>query len=66
MNENLFSIRLTESDSHVRQMCSLFFTEIENLKRTEILNIRLDKLPPNSYRKIEGDELKNFLNSLGL
>lgn len=66
MRENLFSIRLTDSDSHVRQMCSIFFTEIETLTRTEILNIRLEKLPPNSYRKIEGDELRIFLSSLGL
>ncbi len=66
MNENLFSIRLTDSDSHVRQMCSLFFVEIENLTRTGILNIRLEKLPPNSYRKIEGSNLKEFLGSLGL
>lgn len=66
MRENLFSIRLADSDSHVRQMCSLFFAEIENLTRTEILNIRLEKLPPNSYRKIEGEELKEFLGSLGL
>ncbi len=66
MRENLFSIRVTENDSRVRQMCSLFFAEIENLTRTEVLNIRLEKLPPNSYRRIEGDELEVFLSSLGL
>jgi pseudouridine synthase len=66
MRDNLFSIRVTENDSRVRQMCSLFFAEIENLTRTEVLNIRLEKLPPNSYRKIEGEELKVFLTSLGL
>jgi 16S rRNA U516 pseudouridylate synthase RsuA-like enzyme len=66
MRENQFAIRVAETDARVRQMTSLFFAEAESITRTEMLNIRLEKLPPNSYRKIEGDELKEFLNKLGL
>lgn len=66
MRENQFAIRVAETDTRVRQMTSLFFAEVESIVRTEILNIRLEKLPPNSYRKIEGDELKTFLKGLGL
>ncbi len=66
MRENQFAIRVAETDARVRQMTSLFFAEVESIVRTEILNIRLGKLPPNSYRKIEGDELKEFLKGLGL
>jgi pseudouridine synthase len=66
MSDSLFSIRVAETDSRVRQMVSLFFAEVENITRTEILNIKLDTLPPNSYRVIEGDELKEFLHYLGL
>lgn len=66
MNDSLFSIRVAETDGRVRQMTSLFFADVESITRTEMMNIKLGKLAPNSYRKIEGDELKEFLQSLGL
>lgn len=50
----------------LREMCSMFGAEIESLTRTRILNISLGRLPFNSYRTIEGDELKTFLAGLGL
>jgi len=64
--DNLFTVRLTDSGSHLRQMCSMFFAEIESMKRTQIMNITLGKLTPNAFRKIEGEELTGFLRALGL
>jgi len=64
--DNLFTVRLTDSGSHLRQMCSMFFAEIESMKRTAIMNITLGKLTPNAFRKIEGEELTGFLRALGL
>ena len=66
LGDNLFTVRLTDSGSHLRQMCSMFFAEIESLKRTQIMNITLGKLQPNAFRKIEGEELTGFLRALGL
>jgi pseudouridine synthase len=66
INDHLFTVRLTDSGSHLRQMCSVFFAEIESLKRTQIINITLGKLPSNAFRKIEGEELAGFLRALGL
>ncbi len=61
-----FTIRFTGNNNPIRQMCSLLFTELDNLKRTRILNIELGKLASNSFRKIEDQELDTFLRSLGL
>ena len=66
ISDNLCTVRLTDSGSHLRQMCSMFFAEIESLKRTQIMNITLGKLTPNAFRKIEGEELTGFLRALGL
>jgi hypothetical protein len=30
------------------------------------MNIKIDKLKPNQYRKLAGDELKDFLKELGV
>jgi len=64
--DNLFTVRLTDSGSHLRQMCSMFFAEIESMKRTQIMNVTLGKLTPNAFRRIEGEELTGFLRALGL
>jgi 23S rRNA pseudouridine2604 synthase len=67
LDDNKFSITLYEGKHHqIRRMCSALFAEVKDLKRTRIMNIKLDKLAPGSYRKIEGAELENFLKSLGL
>jgi 23S rRNA pseudouridine2604 synthase len=66
INDSLFALRITDSGSHIRQMCSMFFAEIESMKRTQILNITLGKLASNTFRKIEDEELVGFLKSLGL
>lgn len=67
LSDNKFSVILTEGKKHqIRRMCSALFAEVEDLKRTRIMNIELGKLKPNQYRKIEGEELQTFLKSLGL
>lgn len=79
LGEKKFSVILTEGKKHqIRRMCSALFAEVEDLERIRIMNIELGppapdgtggragKLAPNQQRKIEGEELKTFLKSLGL
>ncbi len=67
LNDKKFSITLSEGKKHqIRRMCSALFSEVEDLQRVRIMNIELGKLGSNQYRKIEGEELKIFLKSLGL
>jgi pseudouridine synthase len=65
--ENIFSITLTEGKKHqIRRMVSAMKNEVEDLKRSRVMNIRLGKLPPGAFRAIEGEELAEFLKSLGM
>jgi len=67
INENTFSIVISEGQKHqIRRMCDALTLPIESLKRIRIMNIKLDTLKQNSYRKIEKKELEDFLKSLGL
>jgi 23S rRNA pseudouridine2604 synthase len=67
INDNSFSITISEGQKHqIRRMCDALTIPIESLKRVRIMNIRLGQLKSNMYRKIEGDELKEFLKSLSL
>ena len=67
INENTFRIILTEGKKHqIRRMCSALFQEVADLKRERIMNIKLGNLAPNGTRKIRGNELGVFLESLGL
>jgi 23S rRNA pseudouridine2604 synthase len=66
-NEKTFRIILTEGKKHqIRRMCVALGWQIQILKRVRILNINLEKLKPNQYRKIAGGELEKFLKELGL
>jgi 23S rRNA pseudouridine2604 synthase len=66
-NDKKFTIILTEGKKHqIRRMCAALGFQIQSLKRVRIMNIRLDKLKPNQYRKIAGPELKDFLKALGV
>lgn len=65
-NERLCIIHTTDNGNHIREMCSKFFAEIKDMKRTRFLNINLGAVAPNSYRKIEDEELIAFLRMLGL
>ncbi len=63
---NLCIVSINDPKNRIRQICSLFGAEIANLTRTGILNIQLGSITPNSFRKIEGEELAIFLKKLGL
>jgi 23S rRNA pseudouridine2604 synthase len=67
INDTSFSITISEGQKHqIRRMCDALTLPIESLKRVRIMNIRLGQLKSNMYRKIEGEELKEFLKSLSL
>ena len=66
-NENRFSLTLTEGKKHqIRRMCAALGYQVQSLRRKRIMNVNLDKLKPNQYRKIQGDELKDFLKELNI
>ncbi len=65
VNDHIFKIILTEGKKHqIRRMCSALFQEIEDLKRTRVMNINLGSLKSNGFRKIEGKELSTFLDQV--
>ena len=67
INKRMFKVILTEGKKHqIRRMCVALFQEVEDLKRTRIMNIRLNDTTDGKYRNIEGEELKKFLTSLDL
>jgi len=67
LDEHRFAIILTEGKHHqIRRMCDVMHTTIESLTRTRVMNITLGNLSEGASRKIEGEELKTFLQSLGL
>jgi 23S rRNA pseudouridine2604 synthase len=66
-NDKKFTIILTEGKKHqIRRMCAALGFQIKSLKRVRIMSIKLDKLKPNQYRKLAGEELKTFLKDLGM
>ncbi len=65
VNNFTFKVILTEGKKHqIRRMCSALFQEVADLKRIRFMNIKLDTLKPNAFRKIEGEELATFLNPI--
>ncbi len=66
-NDKRFKIILTEGKKHqIRRMCAALGYQVQALKRVRIANIKIDKLKPNQYRKLQGEELKKFLAELGV
>jgi len=66
-NTKRFNIVITEGKKHqIRRMCAALGYQIDTLKRVQIMNIELGSLKPNQYRKIGGNELKEFLKKLGM
>lgn len=47
----------------IRRMCEYFGYEVEKLKRTRIMHLKLD-LPPGQFRDLEADELKRLFESI--
>jgi len=67
ISENSFSIILTEGKKHqIRRMCTNFGFEAVDLKRVRIMNVKLGTLSAGQKREIKGEELKEFLNKLGI
>jgi 23S rRNA pseudouridine2604 synthase len=66
-NEQKFNITLTEGKKHqIRRMCAALGYQVKNLKRVRIANIELKNIKPNQYRKIVGEELAEFLSTIGV
>ena len=67
LGEKSFAVTLTEGKKHqVRRMVVAMHNEVEDLKRSRVLNIKIGKLNAGEFRPIEGEELKEFLKALGL
>lgn len=67
VNDTTFRVTLTEGKKHqIRRMCVALFQEVSDLKRVRVMNIELGKLAPGTHREIKGEELRVFLQSLGL
>jgi len=67
IDEKTFSISISEGQKHqIRRMCDALTLHIDSLKRVRIMNIKLGNLKSNMFRKIEGEELKEFFRSLSL
>jgi len=63
INSHTFSIILTQGlNRQIRRMCEYLNYEVQTLKRTRIMNIKLD-VPVGNYRELSIEEL-NTLNNL--
>ena len=67
LHEKSARITLTEGKTHqIRRMIVALFNEVTSLRRVSIMNIKIGSLATGAYRKIEGEELQEFLKSLDL
>lgn len=67
IDDKKFSITLTEGKNRqIRRMTEKLGYTVRDLKRIRVQNIKLGDVQLNSFRKIQGDELNLFLNSIGL
>ncbi len=67
LGNSKFSIILSEGKKHqIRRMCDSLGNAVTSLRRTRIVNVRLDNLKPGAHRAINGKELETFLSSLGI
>lgn len=62
-----FSIILTEGKKRqIRRMCERLERKVQDLKRIRIMNINLEKIKSGEARKINGQELKDLLENIGI
>ena len=62
-----FSMILTEGKKRqIRRMCEKLDHHVIDLRRVRIMNIKIGDLTAGKYRKIEGIELKKFLQIIGM
>ncbi|MDP3779445.1 MAG: pseudouridine synthase [bacterium] len=67
INDKKFRIILGEGKKHqIRRMVAAMGFQVRSLKRVRIMNIELGKLKEGEMREITGDELSQFLKTLGL
>lgn len=60
-----FRIILTQGlNRQIRRMCAYLGYEVQTLKRTRIMNVRLGKLPEGEWRELREDELEILLLSI--
>lgn len=65
-NQKRFNLIITEGKKHqIRRMCAALGYQVQSLKRVRIMNIKLDQLKPNQYRKITGEEKQILFKDLG-
>ncbi|MCD5381738.1 MAG: rRNA pseudouridine synthase [Candidatus Pacebacteria bacterium] len=65
--KNSFTITLTEGKKHqIRRMCAALGYQVQRLKRVRIMDIAIKDIKPGQFRKITGEEQKQFLKDLGL
>ncbi len=66
VDKESFDIILREGKNRqIRRMCGAVGFQVNRLKRFRIMNITLGKLKPNTYKKLKGKELEEFLKALG-
>lgn len=66
LDDYIFKIILTEGKRHqIRRMCTAMGYEVRDLKRVRIMGIKLTNRP-GQKRKLAGEELDEFLASLGI
>jgi len=67
LGKRKFSITLTEGKKRqIRRMCGVLGQGVVDLKRVRIGRIFLRDLKEGEYRRIEGEELRDFLTDIGL
>lgn len=65
--DSMFRITLREGKKHqIRRMVSALHATITDLKRVRVMNIELGNMREGEFRPIEGEELGEFLELLGL
>jgi len=66
LDDYIFKIVLTEGKKHqIRRMCTALGYAVLDLKRVRIMNVKLTNRP-GQKRRLSGDELEEFLASLGI
>ena len=66
-NDKKFKLIITEGKKHqIRRMCAALGYQVQSLKRVRVANIELGKLKPNQFRKIQTQELGEFLRILNI
>lgn len=65
LGEREFSIVLTQGlNRQIRRMCQACGYEVRTLKRIRVMNIRLEGLKKGGWRKVTGEEYREFLRLL--